>query len=132
MIPGKNRERALVSFDWALKRLLRDKTNFEVVEGFLSELLARQITIRNVLESESNREHAKGLLKARDILDYSRLSLPEEKADYDYAKNEKSHNLSQIASAKETGRSEVEAKYSKALEEKDRKIEKLKRLLNIK
>jgi predicted transposase/invertase (TIGR01784 family) len=279
-----------VSFDWALKRLLRNKANFEVVEGFLSELLARQITIKSVLESESNKEHpedkhnrtdvvvedgsgeiilielqfileidyfqrmlygaskavvermfqgsqymeikkiysinivyfdlghgkdyvylgktvftgmhdheilrlseeqvnifgkieagdlypeyyilkinnfndvarttldewvyflkhdrikenfsAKGLLKARDILDYSRLSA-EEQADYDYEQNIKSHNLSQIASAKETGRSEVKAEYSKALkekdkvieekdralEEKDKKIEELKRLL---
>jgi hypothetical protein len=31
--------RKLVSFDWALKRLLRSKANFEVLEGFLSELL---------------------------------------------------------------------------------------------
>ncbi|MDR2774606.1 MAG: hypothetical protein LBC19_07675 [Tannerella sp.] len=72
---------------------------------------------------------AKGLPKARDIPDYSRLST-EEQADYDYEQNVKSHNLSQIASAKETGESEVEAKYSKTIEEKDREIEELKRLLN--
>lgn len=57
MTPEKNKERPLVSFDWALKRLLRNKANFEVVEGFLSELLTRQITIKNVLESKSNKEH---------------------------------------------------------------------------
>ncbi|MDR2138630.1 MAG: Rpn family recombination-promoting nuclease/putative transposase [Tannerella sp.] len=270
MTSEKSKERPLVSFDWALKRLLRNKANHEVVEGFLSELLSRPVTIKSVLESESNREHpgdkhnradvvveddrgeiilielqfilemdyfqrmlygaskaavermvqgdrymeikkiysinivyfdlghgkdyvylgrtdfrgmhdheilklskeqhrifgkieagdlypeyyilkinnfndvaqttldewiyflkhdriradfsARGLLKARDILDYSRLS-PEEKADYDYEQSVKSHNLSQIASAKETGKSEVEAKYSKTLEEKDRAIE---------
>lgn len=264
------KERPLVSFDWALKRLLRNKANFEVVEGFLSELLARQITIKSVLESESNKDRpddkhnrvdvvvedergeiilielqfileidyfqrmlygaskavvermiqgdeymlikkiysinivyfdlghgkdyvyqgrtdfkgmhdneilklseeqhkvfgkieagdlypeyyilkinnfndvakttldewvyflkhdrikddfsAKGLLKARDVLDYSRLS-PEDKADYDYEQSVKSHNLSQIASAKEIGRSEGEAKYSKTIEEKDKVIE---------
>ena len=29
----------LVSFDWAVKRLLRNKANFGILEGFLSELL---------------------------------------------------------------------------------------------
>lgn len=32
-------ERQLVSFDWAIKKLLRSKANFAVLEGFLSELL---------------------------------------------------------------------------------------------
>ncbi|MDR2809458.1 MAG: Rpn family recombination-promoting nuclease/putative transposase [Tannerellaceae bacterium] len=57
MTSNNNKERKLVSFDWALKRLLRNKANFEVVEGFLSELLERNITIANVLESESNKQH---------------------------------------------------------------------------
>jgi len=51
-----NKSRRLVSFDWALKRLLRSKANFEVLEGFLSELLHDDITIIEVLESESNQE----------------------------------------------------------------------------
>ena len=34
--------RSMISFDWAMKRLLRNKANFEVLEGFLSELLRRQ------------------------------------------------------------------------------------------
>jgi len=29
--------RKLVSFDWALKRFLRSKANFGVLEGFLSQ-----------------------------------------------------------------------------------------------
>ena len=49
-------ERKLVSFDWAIKRLLRSKANFEVLEGFLSELLFDDIKILEVLESESNKE----------------------------------------------------------------------------
>jgi hypothetical protein len=48
------KERSLVSFDWALKRLLRHKANFEVLEGFLSELLRRKIVIMNIGESEGN------------------------------------------------------------------------------
>ena len=49
-------KRQLVSFDWALKRLLRSKANFEILEGFLSELLKDDITILEILESEGNQE----------------------------------------------------------------------------
>jgi hypothetical protein len=45
-----------VRFDWMIKRLLRDKRNFVVLEGFLSVLLDRQIKINQILESESNHE----------------------------------------------------------------------------
>jgi len=44
----------MISFDWALKRLLRNKANFEVLEGFLSELLGRRIIVKHIGESESN------------------------------------------------------------------------------
>ena len=49
-------KRKLISFDWAMKRLLRNKANFGILEGFLSELLHDDIKIKNLLESESNRE----------------------------------------------------------------------------
>ncbi|MDH3347253.1 MAG: Rpn family recombination-promoting nuclease/putative transposase [Desulfobulbaceae bacterium] len=48
--------RRLISFDWALKKLLRSKVNFAILEGFLSELLKENITIIEILESESNQE----------------------------------------------------------------------------
>jgi len=51
-------KRKLVSVDWALKRLLRSKANYEVLEGFLSELLKDDIEILEILESESNRDNA--------------------------------------------------------------------------
>ncbi|MBF0181668.1 MAG: PD-(D/E)XK nuclease family transposase, partial [Magnetococcales bacterium] len=51
------KRRRLISFDWALKRLLRSKANFEVLEGLLSELLMTDIKIIEILESESNREN---------------------------------------------------------------------------
>jgi predicted transposase/invertase (TIGR01784 family) len=50
-------KRKLISFDWALKKLLRSKANFEILEGFLSELLKDNIHILEVLESESNKEN---------------------------------------------------------------------------
>lgn len=49
-------KRKLITFDWAMKRLLRSKANFEILEGFLSELLHENITILEILESESNKE----------------------------------------------------------------------------
>ena len=48
--------RKLISFDWAIKKILRSKANFEILEGFLSELLFTDIHILNVLESESDQE----------------------------------------------------------------------------
>jgi len=46
----------LIRFDWAVKRLLRNKANFGILEGFLSELTGEDIKIENILESESNQE----------------------------------------------------------------------------
>lgn len=45
-----------IRFDWAMKRLLRDKANFGVLEGFLTTLLGEHIRIERLLESESNME----------------------------------------------------------------------------
>ena len=59
--------RKLISFDWALKKLLRSKANYEVLEGFLSELLKDDIEILEILESESNREQARDKLNRVDL-----------------------------------------------------------------
>jgi hypothetical protein len=53
-----NDSRPLVSFDWAIKRLLRQKANYDVLEGFLTVLLRRQITIINIPESQGNKDDA--------------------------------------------------------------------------
>ena len=63
-----NGKRTYVSFDWALKRLLRDKANFGVLEGFISTLLDKDLKINRLLESESNREHADTKQNRVDIL----------------------------------------------------------------
>ncbi len=52
-----NKKRKLITFDWAIKRLLRSKANFGILEGFLSELLKEDITILDVLDSESNKDY---------------------------------------------------------------------------
>lgn len=45
----------LIRLDWAIKNILRQKANFEILEGFLSELLGFDVTISEILESEPMR-----------------------------------------------------------------------------
>lgn len=51
-----NKKNLVIRFDWAMKRLLRNKANFSVLEGLLTTLLGERIIIRRLLESESNQE----------------------------------------------------------------------------
>lgn len=46
----------LVSFDWALKNILRSKTNFDVLEGFLSEFMKDEIKVQKILETDHEDE----------------------------------------------------------------------------
>lgn len=45
-----------IRFDWAIKRLLRQKANFDVLEGFLTVFLNEEVKIIEILESESNQQ----------------------------------------------------------------------------
>ena len=58
----------LIRFDWAAKRLLRQKSNFVVLEGFLSVLLNDTIKIVRMLESESNKEDSNDKFNRVDML----------------------------------------------------------------
>ena len=51
-----NSSRVLISFDWVLKRLLRQKANYVILEGFLTELLGFEVRVQSLLDSESNKE----------------------------------------------------------------------------
>ncbi|MBK8805258.1 MAG: Rpn family recombination-promoting nuclease/putative transposase [Bacteroidales bacterium] len=57
-----------IRFDWAIKRLLRQKANFGILEGFLSELLKQDVLIKEILESESNQESEHEKFNRVDIL----------------------------------------------------------------
>lgn len=62
-----------IRFDWAMKRLLRNKTNHAVLEGLLYSLMGRKMTIKRFLESEGNQE---------DFLDkYNRVDMLAEDED---------------------------------------------------
>lgn len=45
-----------IRFDWAMKHMLRDKSNFGILEGFISVLLGEDVKIVELLESESNQD----------------------------------------------------------------------------
>ena len=57
-----------IRFDWAIKKLLRNKANFEILEGFLSELLMQDIFVEEIIESESNKENPYDKSNRVDIL----------------------------------------------------------------
>ena len=61
---GKN----YIRFDWAIKRLLRNKADFGAVNGLLSCLFEKQISITNVLESEGNQEDENSKFNRVDVL----------------------------------------------------------------
>lgn len=56
-----------VRFDWAIKRLLRQKANFDVLEGFLTVFLGEKVTILEILGSESNQLSAEDKFNRVDI-----------------------------------------------------------------
>lgn len=58
----------LIRFDWAMKKLLRHKANFDILEGFLSEVLRIDVTIESILESESNKQDEYDKYNRVDIL----------------------------------------------------------------
>ncbi len=57
-----------IRFDWAIKRLLRQKANFDVLEGFLSELLKFDVKIQEIIESEGNKEDENDKFNRVDLL----------------------------------------------------------------
>ena len=59
---------SLVRFDWAIKRLLRQKSNFVVLEGLLSTLLGENVIIVRILESEGNKEDSEDKFNRIDVL----------------------------------------------------------------
>ncbi len=60
-----------IRFDWAMKRLLRQKANFEILEGFISEVIGVDIKIVEILESQSNQPQINIKYNQVDILSKS-------------------------------------------------------------
>jgi len=66
-------ETKLIRFDWAMKTILRDKANFDILEGFLSAILCQDVSIIKILESESNVSDINQKLNRVDILIQDKL-----------------------------------------------------------
>ena len=64
----KENYRNYIRFDWAAKRILRDKANFSVLEGLVSVLLNENVTIKEILESESNADQSDSKFNRVDIM----------------------------------------------------------------
>ena len=60
-------ENKYIRFDWAVKRMLRDKANFAVLEGLVTVLLGEKIVITELLESEGNQETSEAKFNRVDI-----------------------------------------------------------------
>ncbi|MBD5203781.1 MAG: hypothetical protein HDS82_02760 [Bacteroidales bacterium] len=56
-----------IRFDWAIKSILRDKANFDILEGFISVLLGEEVKIEEILESESNQDNERDKFNRVDI-----------------------------------------------------------------
>ena len=56
-----------IRFDWAIKRLLRQKANFDVLEGFLEVFLNEKVKIVDILESEGNQQESDDKFNRVDI-----------------------------------------------------------------
>lgn len=63
-----SKKRTFISFDWALKHLLREKANHDVLEGFVSVILKKNIKIHRLLESEGNKEDPDSKTNRVDLL----------------------------------------------------------------
>lgn len=64
----EKKKRTFISFDWALKHLLREKANHDVLEGFISTVLGCDIKIHRLLESEGNKNDADAKSNRVDLL----------------------------------------------------------------
>jgi predicted transposase/invertase (TIGR01784 family) len=63
----ENDNEFLVRFDFAIKNMLRDKKNFDILEGFIEVFLGKKCKIQEILESESNQEYADDKFNRVDI-----------------------------------------------------------------
>ena len=81
-------ENEYIRFDWAMKRLLRQKANFGILEGLLTTLLGMKIKIRQMLESEGNQDDENDKYNRVDMLaenDKGELFLIEVQNNTEYA-----------------------------------------------
>jgi hypothetical protein len=65
-----------IRFDWACRSILRNKANFDVLEGFLKVLIGQQITIEEIVEGLTDNENDYENLNRIDILAHNSKGEP--------------------------------------------------------
>ena len=58
----------IINFDWAMKYLLRQKENFDILDGFLSTLLNKDIKVLELIEPESSSESEEIKINRVDLM----------------------------------------------------------------
>ena len=61
-------EKNIISFDYAMKEILRNKANFDILSGFLSELLGKNVVVQELIESEGNKDGADDKSNKLDLI----------------------------------------------------------------
>lgn len=107
-----------IRFDYAIKRLLRQKDNFSILEGFLSELLYEDIKIQEILESESNQ------IDAEDKYNVDSLNEAEKSAYENFVKTERIRE-SEIDTPLSDGYMRAEKKLNPLIEEAKKESQEL-------
>lgn len=49
-----SQENTYIRFDWAMKHMLRDKSNFGILEGFISVVIGKDVNIVEIIDYETN------------------------------------------------------------------------------
>ncbi len=60
--------REIISFDYAMKYILRQRANFDILESFLEALLGYTVTIVEILESETDKDRNDAKLNRVDLI----------------------------------------------------------------
>jgi hypothetical protein len=62
------RVKELIRFDWFMKFMLRDKADFEILSGFLSELFKEDVQVVSLLEGEGNQNSQDDKFNRVDVM----------------------------------------------------------------
>jgi predicted transposase/invertase (TIGR01784 family) len=62
------KRKELIRFDWFMKFMLRDEVGFEILAGFLSELLKEDVEVIALLESEGNQKSKDDKFNRVDVM----------------------------------------------------------------
>ncbi|GCD79794.1 PD-(D/E)XK nuclease family transposase [Schleiferia thermophila] len=66
--PSPPNDQPLIFFNWAVQRMLRQKSDFAIPEGFLSVMLDMDSSIEEILDTQTNKDFPRQKTIVADIL----------------------------------------------------------------